>query len=251
MTSIDWHWHRQAVRNLGPINWARYRSAKRLHSGPPVALQSKDFLHPVYFRPGTSDLAVFDQIAVEREYTPLDDLQNVRLILDLGANVGYSSAYFLSRFPNSFVVAVEPDAGNFALLQRNLAPYAGRTIVRNAAVWFENKKLWLTNESMAANNEWGRQMTAEQQRGDPVDGLTIDSLIALTPYDRVSLLKVDIEGAEEQVFSHNTQSWIDRIDNFCAEVHNGDSSRAVQAAVAGRGFTITYSGELTIGRKQN
>jgi hypothetical protein len=43
---------------------------------------------------GSSDLHVFRQIFVEREYGCLDDLADVRLIIDCGANAGYSSGSF-------------------------------------------------------------------------------------------------------------------------------------------------------------
>jgi hypothetical protein len=56
-------------------------------------------IHRLWARTRSSDLHVFSQIFVEREYECLN-LFDGDLILDLGANVGYSSAYFLSRYPN-------------------------------------------------------------------------------------------------------------------------------------------------------
>jgi len=54
----------------------------------------------------------------------INNLSNADLIIDAGANVGYSSVYFLSNFPNCRVIAIEPDGDNFASLQKNLAPMA-------------------------------------------------------------------------------------------------------------------------------
>jgi len=70
------------------------------------------------YRRGTSDLSAFNQIFVQREYACLDDLVGVDLIVDCGAYVGYSSAYFLTQFPNSNIVAIEPDPENFSLLKK-------------------------------------------------------------------------------------------------------------------------------------
>jgi hypothetical protein len=95
--------------------------------------------HPLWARTRSSDLYAFLQIFVRREYECLN-LIDGDLILDLGANVGYSSAYFLSRYPKSPVVAVEPDPRNFAMLQRNLAPYGSRATVIQAAVWSHSTK---------------------------------------------------------------------------------------------------------------
>ena len=104
-------WYRTAVKNLGLPSLLRRQIQKRFGTQP-IRLTSKLLMHPVYARAGTSDHQVFDQIFIEREYRCLDGLKNPQFILDCGANVGYSSAYFLSRFPDSFVVAVEPDALN-------------------------------------------------------------------------------------------------------------------------------------------
>jgi FkbM family methyltransferase len=37
-----------------------------------------------------------------------------------GANVGFSTVLFKLLWPNATVVCLEPDAGNFAVLQRNI-----------------------------------------------------------------------------------------------------------------------------------
>jgi len=61
-------------------------------------------------------MQVFDQIFICQEYLCLRNLKEPSLVLDLGANVGFSAAYFLSAFPKARVVAVEPDERNRALL---------------------------------------------------------------------------------------------------------------------------------------
>ena len=54
---------------------------------------------PIYMRTGTSDYAVLRQVFIDREYE-IRDLADPRIIIDCGANVGYASVYFLTRFPN-------------------------------------------------------------------------------------------------------------------------------------------------------
>src|SRR5262245_9783341 len=85
--------------------------------GSVFQVHPRSSMHPLFVRRGSSDLSVFDQIFIQREYACLDDLTGVRLIIDCGANVGYSSAYLLSRHPNSRIIAVESDPENFAMLR--------------------------------------------------------------------------------------------------------------------------------------
>jgi FkbM family methyltransferase len=209
-------WYRRALNNLGPVSLARLQLAKRsnaeLHR-----LTSKTIDYSVFARAGTSDLIVFNQVFVDREYGCVDHLPDIKLIIDLGANVGYSSAYFLSRFPRSFVVAVEPDPSNFALLERNLSPYAGRYRAVQGAAWWRKEKLCFT-ASTVKGDEWGRAVRSGD--GD-VDAVTVPELLARTPFPRISILKIDIEKAERELFSHDTP-WLDSVDHIVIELHNDE-----------------------------
>ena len=238
------------VKNLGLENSLRLHIAKAFtKSGQPAEARSKHLKHPVSFRTGTSDLHVFHQIFVEREYACLDDLKDVGLILDLGANVGFSSAYFLSKFPDSFVVAVEPDPANFVALEHNLKPYEGRYKLVRAAVWPENTKLYFDITTLGQQAEWGRKVGTAPLSNIEVEGIDINSLLNMTPYPRISLLKMDIEGAEREVFSRNIQPWLSLTDAFAIEVHGAECEQMLQTAISGCNFSQSRSGELTIGIK--
>ena len=65
-----------------------------------------------------SDMAIFHQIFELDEYAGLRDIPAPRFILHLGANVGYSSAFFLTCFPSATVLAGEPDPENFEICPR-------------------------------------------------------------------------------------------------------------------------------------
>lgn len=44
-----------------------------------------------------------------------------KFILDAGANIGLAARLFATLWPNSTIVALEPDHANFAMLQLNAA----------------------------------------------------------------------------------------------------------------------------------
>ncbi len=101
-----------------------------------VVMLSKESQYPLFGRRNTSDILAFEQIFIEREYSCLNDLSNVDLVIDCGANVGYSSAYFLTHFPKCKVICIEPDSSNFMLLEKNLAPYKERVKLMRAGITF-------------------------------------------------------------------------------------------------------------------
>jgi hypothetical protein len=68
-----------------------------------------------------------------------------------------------------------------------------------------------------------------------IDVITMDALLDGAGFDRIGVLKCDIEGAEAEVFA-DCASWIDRVDAMSVECHNDMMrSEALLAAVAANG----------------
>jgi FkbM family methyltransferase len=219
----------------------------------PFTLTSKRVEFPLKCRPKTSDLDIFRQIFVELEFSCLDDLTDVQLVIDCGANVGYSAAYFLTRFPCCRVIAVEPDPGNFAMLEQNVAPYKARVRTLQTAVWSRPANLVLSETKYRSGRSSTRQVR-ECRPGDSPGMVAVDigSLVRDAGLKRVSLLKVDIEGAEAVVFAENYESWINMVDNIAIELHDdtefGEASSVFFDAISTRPFVVSRSGELTVCR---
>lgn len=195
-------------------------------------------------RERTSDTASFRQVYDEGEYAPLVDLHPAT-VLDLGAYIGVSSRWFLDHWPNCQLVAVEPDPANYELLARNLKPYADRATTIRAAAWSHEAPLRLDEQYQRVGREWSRRVRACVDGEDSdVRGYTVPQLMG--DWQRVGLLKVDIEGAEVHVFAD--APWLGRVDAIVAEVGHGLRGAAVMflRAVQAHGFTVTYHGELTI-----
>jgi len=214
-------------------------------------LHPRQARYPLRLRPRSSDPAAFFQIFILDEYACLDGAAKVDLVIDAGANVGCSSAYFLSRFPDCRVIAVEPEAENCAQLRRNLAPYGDRAEVVQAGIWPRPARLVMAEEIYRDGRAWSRQVR-ECRAGEPgeMDGIDIASLLARSGAERISILKMDIEGTEALVFAGGHRAWIDRVDTLLIELHEdsvfGRGSEVFYPAIEGQDFSITQSGELTV-----
>jgi FkbM family methyltransferase len=202
-------------------------------------------------RPSTTDLNVYYQIFFHREYRCLDDAKDVELIVDCGANVGYSAAYFLSRFPQAKLIAVEPDPQNFSVLLDNLAPYGNRVHAVSAAVWSHPVGLVMSEARMGPRSEWARQVRPAKAGETPAIVATdVGTLLRESGFDRISILKIDIEGSESAVFSANYEPWIDKVDCLVIELH-GERCRSVFFnAISAQDFSISQCEELTICRRR-
>ena len=242
-----------ATRNLGVAGMLRLKwQQARVRRGAvtePYQLHSQHLTHPVWCRPGTTDAHVFHQIFVLREYSCVDDLVDPQLILDCGANVGYSSAYFLSRFPRVEVVAIEPDSGNCELLERNLRPYGRRVRIVQSAVWSHPADLII---EAADGQEWGGQVRECRPGETPsLVATDIPTLLAGTGRDRLDLLKMDVEGAEEVIFAPGCESWLARTENIVVELHGPARVAAFRRFVTPAQGTIFDHQELTVFKRRH
>ena len=229
--------------------WQRWRERK-LGIEQPFRLFSQHARHGLWCRPGTSDLDVFRQIFLEREYSCLDRVENVGLVIDCGANVGYSSAYFLSRFPGCQVIAVEPDAGNFAAAQRNLAPYGNRVRLIRSGIWPRTAGLKINETPYRDGREWAVQVREAAANETPdMTAVDIGSLLAQSGSRSISILKIDIEAAERYVFAENYASWLAAAENLVIELHDQECRQVFFRAIRGMALKVSQCGELTVCRR--
>jgi FkbM family methyltransferase len=204
-------------------------------------------LHPLYFRALSSDVYVIRQVLVEEEYACLKDLGAVRFIVDCGANIGCSSAYFLSQFPNARLIAIEPDEDNFKMLERNLAPYGVRARALRAAVWADGgQRLRCVRGEYRDGLDWSCTVVADGS-GDTV-GVTISELLDTSGEQDIDLLKIDIEGAERYILAPGRTGWLARVRDLCIELHGAECEEAFAAAIRPYSCTLSRSGELTMCR---
>ncbi len=176
---------------------------------------------PVFLRPDSSDLPNFEQIFLGGDYN-VDRLPHGRqirdlyrsmqepLILDLGANIGLASLYFRKSWPRAKIVAIEPDADNFRMLCRN-APEA-RPI--QAAIASERGRVTIVNPESAS---WGYQ--TQLAPDGAIEAITVADILEQYPGCEPFICKIDIEGAEDELFSKNTD-WLAAFPIVVVELHD-------------------------------
>jgi FkbM family methyltransferase len=236
------------------LAWAAIRTAAVLKFRlPTLALkfQPGHARHPVFARWGSSsDMDVYRQIFVSEEYACVRDALSSGFILDLGANVGYASAYFLSCFATATILAVEPDPANFELCRKNLAFYGDRVQVLLGAVWPRRSRLVLSRSTFGDGREWAAQVHESACAGDlsTVEGWDVPTLMRLAGVEYIDLLKIDIERSELQLFDSGSSFWLRRVRNICIELHGADCETVFLHALEGFDYDLGISGELTICR---
>lgn len=179
--------------------------------------------HPFQLRYGSSDMPTYEQVFVNREYD-FSTSREPRTIVDAGANIGLASIYFAERFPSANIFAIEPEASNYELLKANVASYRTVTPIR-AALWGESQDLDVVDPGLGkwafkAMNPWGPlDGIPTVQTNQRVPGITVDGLMARCGLPRIDILKIDIEGAEVEVF-RSSSTWLEKVECIIVELHD-------------------------------
>lgn len=166
----------------------------------------------VFVRPGTADMAIYDQIVLQ-PYLPRD--RKFSSIIDCGANIGLTARYLNSAYPTATLIAIEPDARNFDMLVANTSDRPNIRCVR-AGIWPTLGHLDLQEEGLRYSSFQTKKANAETG----LEAVTITEIMRRFDLPRVSLLKIDIEGSELELFSGADTSWIERIDAIAIELHD-------------------------------
>ena len=187
----------------------------------------------VQLRRGTTDPATFQMIFNRKDYdigrlargAELQGLYDRMIaggatpfILDCGANVGLSALYFDVRYPGSRIVAIEPVSENVELLRRNCQGHENIHI--EAAAIASAPGFARIIDDGADKDAYRTELTAEEAGAVPA--ITVAQLLerfcaeeTLAPF----IAKIDIEGAEAELFSQNTD-WVARFPLIIVELHD-------------------------------
>ena len=204
----------------------------------------------------TTDVPTFFQVFLVREYDSPDLPTSANCVLDLGANIGLASVFFGLKYPNAQIVAVEPDPENFDALEYNTRSLGSRVSCKHAAAWSEDGTLGLvcTDAQGKPLGSWGVQ-TEEPKEGSVqhVKCYSIPSLMSEFGGREVDILKIDVEGAELELFSENVSAWLPYVKLITIETHERfrpGSEIAVRKAVAGAFEELPRVGENLFFRRK-
>jgi FkbM family methyltransferase len=127
----------------------------------------------------------------------------VRMVFDVGANVGQSAREFLRRFPDAQVYAFEPTAEAFGRLQAALAGEARARTIHVGLADAPGDALMHVDPSVS-----GRSAIADDGN-EAVTLTTVDVFCMERRIDHIDLLKVDTEGFDLRVL-HGAASLLGR-----------------------------------------
>lgn len=170
------------------------------------------------------------------------------VIVDCGGHVGLSAVWFASQFPKATVYSIEPSDANYAMLQANSKAY--RNIVPlNGGVWSRSCHLEISNPDSGSASFRLREVDEPENvdSGDLLRAYTIDEVAGMVNEGQLLLVKIDIEGAESEVF-RAPGPWLESVAAIVIELHDwllpgqGTSANFFRS-IAGFPFDVILQGE--------
>ncbi len=226
---VDWRFKLHRVKTFGrriglpQALWYELQWSLRLKTMR-VAVRGQRGLFQL--RRNNSDIAVFEQVFVDREMD-FDLPQPPSFIIDAGANIGLTTAAFARRYPDATVVAVEPSADNLALLRHNCRRLRNVEVIAGG-LWHRPCHTRIANPDDPA---WlFRLEECEPDAPGAVRAWTVGEIMAHFDRPRVSLLKIDIEGAERRLFAEGPGDWLSAVDHVLVEPHGDAALQAIIVA---------------------
>jgi FkbM family methyltransferase len=158
------------------------------------------------------DLLTINEIFARKDYHAQRDID---VVVDIGSNIGISAIYFLTRNRDSKVFLFEPLPRNIDALKANLSGYEARYILHEVAVGTSNGMVKFGWEDTGRYGGVGR---AARHRLD-VRCRDINDILGeiLRDVGRIDVLKIDVEGSEENILRHASREHLRRIRTIYAE----------------------------------
>lgn len=170
----------------------------------------------IKLRGKSTDLSVLESTFIHKHHRSPFYLGASPVIVDLGSNIGLTLLDYYYEYPQSKLIGVEMDAENFKLLQFNTATIKSCEII-NAGIWKENGEINYGGADAQSFSITEKDTTSKNK----VRTITIDSLLDSCNISKVNFLKMDIEGAEAQIFLESDfNKWASRVNILSLEVHD-------------------------------
>jgi len=165
-------------------------------------------------RANGEDTSLLRQILVDGEYNLPSE--NVRRVVDLGANIGLATVFLSRRFPDAEIACVEPSPQNIPLLKRVIAMNGIRACVFEAAIGPVDGSIDLF---LSAQPDCTSVVNAVNTVGIvKVPQISMEHLMKDMGWEGIDVMKLDIEGAEKFLLTEN-QAWLGKVRMVVGESH--------------------------------
>jgi len=167
-------------------------------------------------RKNTKDKETFKEIFFSNIYNTELPFEPKKII-DAGSNIGLASFFFRIKYPKSKIVAFEIETENYNTSIKNLKGINEIEVFKKAI--FNKKTNLKIEDPYNASNSFVIKEVAEGDNFE-IESITIDEILKEQNWNSIDLLKIDIEGAEKNLFESNYENWLPKTKMIMIETHD-------------------------------
>ena len=197
------------IKNIGIFEFFRLKRLDKFKK-----TSSKLFGEKINMVDSSTYLSLVNEIFIDEIYK-FNSKNDENVIIDCGANIGLATIYFKLRFPNSKIIAFEPDPNIFDVLNANIKSFNFSNIdLHNSAIsnieGFVNFEMNGALSGMISNSALNSNTVS-------VKSVRLKDLLA--KYNQIEFLKIDIEGHEDYVMEDIKEELI-KVNYLFLEYHS-------------------------------
>ena len=179
----------------------------------------------IYYRTSSSDMMLIYEILLKskykREYYFPEELKP-KVIFDIGGNIGITSIYLASLFPEALIYTFEPLQENFEILKKNTIQFKNIEVF-NFGLGAKNGsfKLYLSDDK----ENYGGVSFYSEGEGNMSEPYTecvvknVNDVIQDLGITSVDLIKIDTEGAEYDILTSFKHEFLKKTSWITGELH--------------------------------
>jgi len=170
--------------------------------------------------------AIYKAIFEEEDYNFITTNPSPRII-DAGSHIGIAALYFKRRYPTAQVVCFEPNPTTFKLLEKNISQnrLEDITLVNAAVATAKGKIKFYVSKDEQMPWTWGDSAAMNKWVSDETTKTIKVNSVRLSEYinQEVDLLKLDVEGSEEEVLKEAEEKLIN-VKQIFMEFHGSSTN---------------------------
>jgi FkbM family methyltransferase len=167
------------------------------------------------------DIQTLSEVFCRRDY---QSKSGTKVVVDIGANIGLSTAYLLCEHANAKSYVYEPVPMNITKLRTNVSVFSSRVHINECAVGTTSGTILFSTEVTGRYGAIKSSLTeGDNYQTISVTVRDINEIISdvLCDNDSIDLMKIDIEGLEQEVIKSIDSEYYSRIHKITYEPNAG------------------------------
>lgn len=163
---------------------------------------------------------------IDRPFYNCNINRDIKVIFDIGANIGDATLAAARSFHNAHIYSFEPVYTTYIKLCENISDYRDRISTYNFGLFNVSKRLDIHITSFhGANSILDQSLNhknvhphIKEISTEDIEVHTMDSFVSSNNIDKIDIVKIDVEGVEKEVIEGGRETFKNKVDNVFIEL---------------------------------